>query len=686
MKAVASTSTTSKSNIENGEEGANQANEVLPLVPKNCSFSREEFVSPNFSVDKFVKVQIKNCSLEQLREDLSGYLRILRLSLIELINEDYSDFVNLSGNLVGLDKSIHNISDPLKNFRGDVNRIEGKFKLITDSFNIKVNELNKIKRKKMQLSKIINVMKGIDKVEELINNFDLTNEDEKLNLLERLLYLFNKIKVDFTFLDDNIPIVKNDLKPRLDKASEFLSNGLENCFLNAITNENDDLLRTILNIYSLNGNYSDLEVLFRKKIVAPYMKEVIAESYLDKNGIDNFFDELLKFVDSNLKILNEGKNHGFNFIVNSVWNEIANCMIIRTPSIFSPGNPDYFHFQYSLTYEFIQKFKIKCDLTNEQLERAQSYKELIKKFNLEVYFHIRQQQILSKFEQCLNDSSIYQFIDLESEFKLFLTQTLYECIMSCWCTKSFFIPNLFASFWKLTLELLSRFAFWLENVKLSDINLSNGPTNDKLSNIASFLIVLANECQTLIEKFQNYFDNFVIHLKPANTSKEDLIESLNKSFDQINNKGLANVIKIIKICFVSQCDSILKQVNDVPRLYRKTNREVPVKASNYVFNCIDLLNQFTEGEEKHWKKQCIKDVLEEVTFNYKEASKEVLTSVQKIEDSLKRLKRGKANQNIQQKNNQSMTDDDKIRLQIILDIEAYAKQVSKMHFCISIIR
>ena len=37
--------------------------------------------------------------------------------MIELINEDYADFVNLSTNLVGLDQSISQLEAPLVAFR-----------------------------------------------------------------------------------------------------------------------------------------------------------------------------------------------------------------------------------------------------------------------------------------------------------------------------------------------------------------------------------------------------------------------------------------------------------------------------------------------------------------------------------------------------------------------------------------
>ena len=48
-----------------------------------------------------------------MRDDLGIYLKVLRSAMIELINKDYADFVNLSSNLIGLDKAISNIQTPL---------------------------------------------------------------------------------------------------------------------------------------------------------------------------------------------------------------------------------------------------------------------------------------------------------------------------------------------------------------------------------------------------------------------------------------------------------------------------------------------------------------------------------------------------------------------------------------------
>ncbi len=73
-----------------------------------------------FDVDSFVVEHKKKVSLEKLRDDLIQYHNILKSSLIELINQDYADFVHLSTHLVGLDKALGKLRDPLETLKSDV--------------------------------------------------------------------------------------------------------------------------------------------------------------------------------------------------------------------------------------------------------------------------------------------------------------------------------------------------------------------------------------------------------------------------------------------------------------------------------------------------------------------------------------------------------------------------------------
>lgn len=73
-----------------------------------------------FSVDEFLQNHRKNANLEIMRDDLGIYLKVLRSAMIELINKDYADFVNLSSNLIGLDKAITKIHVPLGQLKEEV--------------------------------------------------------------------------------------------------------------------------------------------------------------------------------------------------------------------------------------------------------------------------------------------------------------------------------------------------------------------------------------------------------------------------------------------------------------------------------------------------------------------------------------------------------------------------------------
>lgn len=53
-------------------------------------------------MDLFVTECRKRVSLEEMREDLEFYYKLLKTAMVELINKDYADFVNLSTNLVSV--------------------------------------------------------------------------------------------------------------------------------------------------------------------------------------------------------------------------------------------------------------------------------------------------------------------------------------------------------------------------------------------------------------------------------------------------------------------------------------------------------------------------------------------------------------------------------------------------------
>ena len=101
-------------------------------------------IKSSFDVDAFLAHYKREYSLERLKDDLNVFLKVLELSMSELINKDYPDFVNLSTNLVSftqnmsqlyffnieklklkvdLDKAINDLKAPLETIKNDVDVI-----------------------------------------------------------------------------------------------------------------------------------------------------------------------------------------------------------------------------------------------------------------------------------------------------------------------------------------------------------------------------------------------------------------------------------------------------------------------------------------------------------------------------------------------------------------------------------
>ncbi|KIH49446.1 hypothetical protein ANCDUO_20479, partial [Ancylostoma duodenale] len=76
-------------------------------------FNKNHFGRPDFNVQRFMNLARRRAGLKQIQQDLRLYLKSVQHSMIELINDDYADFVHLSSNLVSLQSSIDKIENDM---------------------------------------------------------------------------------------------------------------------------------------------------------------------------------------------------------------------------------------------------------------------------------------------------------------------------------------------------------------------------------------------------------------------------------------------------------------------------------------------------------------------------------------------------------------------------------------------
>eukprot|EP00106_Octopus_bimaculoides_P001032 XP_014768474.1 PREDICTED: conserved oligomeric Golgi complex subunit 2-like [Octopus bimaculoides] len=635
---------------------------TLPSGPATLCFDKDDFMKNTFNVDTFVMDCRRCVPLETLRDDLHIYLKILRSAMIELINKDYADFVNLSTNLVGMDKAINNLTEPLGQFKEEVLYVTSAMDSAIEAVEEKLNQRQKIKDKKACLQGLINIVQSVEKIEKLLG---LTHNMEpssgaRLNgqLIERVATEFNKLQFYVT-KSRGLPLVE-EVKPRIASITSTLQYSLEGSFLEGLDNNNVDILRQCLRTYALIDKIKDAEALFRKHVARPFMEEVITEDFLrtSHQGLKGMYIKILEFVPKHCHILKDITSsstsgdvvRGYDFIVNSVLPEIVCNIEARTPSIFAPGNPNLFHEKYTISMDFMSKFEQQCgsQASVRRLREHSSYQVFMSRWSLPVYFQIRFQEIAGAFENSLL-SGLNNAPD-GSDMYLHASFHLWESICHCW-QPDVYLPTLMHRFLKLNLQLLSRYSSWIEEIYQKEIfPMFEKDIRPKLESIG----------------YQN-------------------IDLIKDAFNDSQTNVLCNVPKFQNSVIqelTCQCSVHLKQVADIPRLFRRTNREVPTKTSSYTTGLFKPLNMFFSEHKailSESRKQAIaKQVLENLAQQYYTSTSDVLTSVKKMEDSLKRLK--KARGTGVSTGLPGMTDDDKIRQQLIIDIEHYAQQVESFGF------
>lgn len=114
------------------------------------------------------------------------------------------------------------------------------------------------------------------------------------------------------------------------------------------------------------------------------------------------------------------------------------------------------------------------------MKKSNSYKYFVKKWPIQVYFQIRFQEIVLKLEEdLLNFSDLTEPNDDDldqNNFNLKISQTLVEQIEYCWLESKCFLKSLLSNFWKLNLQLISRYSYYFMQIfqqKISSLDVEH---------------------------------------------------------------------------------------------------------------------------------------------------------------------------------------------------------------------
>ncbi|XP_064789477.1 conserved oligomeric Golgi complex subunit 2-like isoform X1 [Oncorhynchus masou masou] len=698
----------------------------LPKGPESLCFDKDVFMKDDFDVDQFVADCRKHVQLEEMREDLEMYYKHLKTAMVELINKDYADFVNLSTNLVGMDKALNQLSVPLGQLREEVLNLRTSVSEVVQAIDNQLSKQYDLQNKKINVMKLIQVVRSVEKIEKILhsqNSKDWTSLEMSSPLLagqilERIATEFNQLQFH-AVQSKGMPLLDR-VRPRISGITSTLQQSLEGLLIQGLQTSNVDIVRHCLRTYATIDKTRDAEALVGQVLVKPYMDMVIVEQFVKStpNGLQILYTKLLQFVPHHCRLLREVTGMvissekadivpGYDFLVNSVWPEIIKGIEERIASLFNAGNPDTFYDRYTISIDFVRKFERQCgsQASVRRLRAHASYQSFHNKWNLPIYFQLRYKEIAACLENAIADG--LEAAPAGSSYHLLVSQVLWNSLVRCWAEKVY-LPTLVHRFWKLTLQLISRYSKFLTEMltKSPSTEVSKDPvrllpssassTSSRTSQddggsesgspatlstkqlvfIASDVNQLQDQITELSEMIKQRleiigYNNFVIVAEALEDSKA----SLSGCIPTLNRKMTQHLTE--------RCFRFLKSASDVPRLYRRTNKELPSRASAYMDNALRPLHQLLSDSKDMVKpsisQEWLRITLNDCTHRYFETISDVLSSVKKMEESLKRLKQARKTVTTNTTGTTGgPTDDSKIRLQLTLDVEYLGEQIQKM--------
>ncbi|KAI8800635.1 oligomeric golgi complex component, COG2-domain-containing protein [Cladochytrium replicatum] len=742
------------------------------------SFDRSVFLQHGFDPVEFLGERT-HIALDRLKAELSFVLKELKNELVELINQDYADFINLSTNLVGVDKMIEDLKRPLDKVRSDVLTVKSNLTSVIDSLESKLEKRASIREKKGVLQLFISIHESVGKIEELLeisssrrrNGFDpVTNsemEDESLNdgkLIERVAIEYNQLQY-LVSKGKDLPFVTN-IEWRINRIRDTLTTSLSRSLKSAIQTAMETpgaaataSLTQFLRTYVLIDRIAEAEEAMRYTIIRPFIKKNITKQSLMENGassgqedtLQNLYNRIMDFVSRSCALVLDVATKAFrsthhDVMVDLFWADVVSAIVRTIPTIFSPGIPDVFHRNYTLSMEFVSQFEVLCqsEKSVKQLRSHQTYIDFMKRWQLSTYFQLRFNEVVRKFEEGVAASTNTDNPESSGTDLIFpASRSLISCVEFCWDRKVYTVV-LTHRFWQLTLQLLGRYALWLKSALPETSNPtdpnplspptaatppgvvaahaigrssspgipqrpgSTPPTTLSSSHLALDVasgsseadeallrqyLYLFNDVTVVREKILMIYESNIIPLFPRSLDSYDAFrESILTSLDAIE-ETLPDLSGRVVAVLVKRCSEPLRYVKEIPRQYRQTNKEAPTRASYFIPTMFEPLTAFIRsacGGEPGTDVQPIlssessairtwrAEVATQVCELYGAVVSELLANERKMQESLRKFKKGKKTTGDDGVG--GLSDEDKIRLQVYLDVEQLTVELSQLGF------
>ncbi|KAJ0409743.1 hypothetical protein ATCC90586_001056 [Pythium insidiosum] len=438
--------------------------------------------------------------------------------LVAIINEDYTEFLQLSSRLQGVDEAVSSVRAPLQAILHRVDQAHEAMRKLQKRVQDQAAHARELQSAEADLQLSIRISEKLLVLEELLeigsfedapepqdestdddaesddgfDNFELVrhkridgNASEVCASLERATQLL--LQLDLEFLEGvDIPTVQREEK-RIAVIEETLLRRLEtelateivpDAFYNRDHRINAETLGFLLHSYVLLQKSHVPEDTIARLLVQPFAEENITRGKLDGRvrgsceGLEQLFDEILAFVRTKfghvlaLPVCQAAHNKcSVDLLGNAIWKPLCETLTTKHAVIFKTADAERFHRNYTVSMAFLAKMEALCvsDAMRQRFRAHESVVAFKEQWNMDVYFQLRCNAMSARMEKSFGEvRTVERATSAETPPRLSLgfssSRSLWTTLLECWDETSVYLSPLLPEFTKLSLQLVLHYA------------------------------------------------------------------------------------------------------------------------------------------------------------------------------------------------------------------------------------
>lgn len=512
------------------------------------------------------------------------------------------------------------------------------FNKYSDHINNLIESVNQdkpkqLKRISLQFNQLIYLY---NKSSNFLNNEIIDNL--RLSLLNKINQTFYQQLINYnkSIESDIIEIIRTyEILNSLDNA-QLTFKQFTNQLLDSI--EKNDLFDNIINL--IRRRISPLTNLFEKCHNSTKIRESLKQTQLSTS---NPSDELI---------------NGYDFYDNALYSQIELVILNKLGlDLFAVGKPNEFQQNYKNFLSFLQSIE-SLSPSIESVIRLRDYanKGLLQRFQLNSYFQLRFKEVVGVVEGAFHSPLIY--CQPSDDYIIKQSERLDWALNRCW-NDQVVIVEIIGKFWKLNLQLLSRYKVWLDDKM--DQYLIQKSTDGNDEDLFEFLVNSRVDIDRICDSTTNLWNN---------TIKQKIQMIVGDDIETIES-SLTDSIDLIKVDFGQSCLNLLtsilissssKHLSGIKGVYRLSSpRKQHDKPSEFIDLMMNDINDFNKLDKlTKYHNEINQKVFHELIERYINQINEIKSQ----ESNFMKYKRGLG----------STKDSNQINKQIELDID-YLKSI-----------